>query len=458
MVNMRLIPILATFALGIAVSGYSGGPHRSPEKLAETHRPPSILCILVDDLGYGDLGCMGAADMRTPHLDELARKGLTFTHFYANCTVCSPSRASLLTGMYPDRVGVPGVIRQDPENNWGNLADDAVLIGEVLKDAGYHTAIIGKWHLGLESPDLPNERGFDLFRGFLGDMMDDYRTHLRGGINWMRHNDRVIDPEGHATELFTDWSIGYLRERKDQEEPFFLFLAYNAPHFPIQPPKEWLERVVQREQGIPEKRALNVAFVEHLDHHVGRVIGTLEETGLDENTLVFFTSDNGGSLPHAQSNGMLRGGKQDMYEGGIRVPAFCYWKGHTEPGSATGQVSILMDLFPTFCQVAGVDAPEGIDGISILNTILGKAQAFPERTLFWVRREGGNRYGGQAYYAARSGDWKILQNTPYEPFQYFDLGADEYEGNPLEPGDENYRMLRSALQDHIQRAGSVPWQ
>ena len=146
-----------------------------------TATPPNILCILVDDLGYGDLACQGASDMRTPHIDRLAAEGLTFTHFYANSTVCSPSRASLLTGRYPDMVGVPGVIRQNLENSWGYLDPAATLLPQVLRPAGYHTAIIGKWHLGLEPPNTPIKRGFDYFKGFLGDMMVDYRTHLRGG-------------------------------------------------------------------------------------------------------------------------------------------------------------------------------------------------------------------------------------------------------------------------------------
>ncbi len=147
----------------------------------DSEKPVNILCILVDDLGYGDLSCMGAEDMKTPHIDQLALQGITFTQFYANCTVCSPSRASLLSGKFPDLVGVPGVIRQFEENSWGYLDPNATLIPSLLREGGYHTAMVGKWHLGFESPNIPNDRGFDYFKGFLGDMMDDYWTHLRGG-------------------------------------------------------------------------------------------------------------------------------------------------------------------------------------------------------------------------------------------------------------------------------------
>ncbi|MGC3966046.1 MAG: sulfatase-like hydrolase/transferase [Pirellulales bacterium] len=158
--------------------------------------PSNIIVILADDMGLGDYSAYGTPDLRTPHIDRLAREGLTFTNFYANSCVCSPTRAALLTGCYPDRVGVPGVIRHVPADNWGRLAPGAVMLPQVLKTAGYHTALVGKWHLGLESPDVPNERGFDFFHGFLGDMMDDYRTHLRGGRNFMRRNTEEIAPRG----------------------------------------------------------------------------------------------------------------------------------------------------------------------------------------------------------------------------------------------------------------------
>ncbi|WP_242083412.1 sulfatase [Aestuariivivens sediminis] len=440
--------ILATITLGYPTLGQT----------TNKSTRPNILCILVDDLGYGDLSVQGAADMQTPAIDNLAQHGLTFTNFYANSTVCSPSRAALLTGQYPDMVGVPGVIRQIPEDNWGNLMDQSLCIAEVLRENGYDTAMIGKWHLGLQAPDLPNKKGFQLFKGFLGDMMDDYWTHLRGGINWMRHNETEINPEGHATDIFTDWTIEFLNNHHKADQPFFLYLAYNAPHFPIQPPKEWLDQVMERQPNSSEKRAKNVALIEHLDYNIGRIMKVLKETGLDQNTLIVFTSDNGGALRYAQSNGRLRGGKQDMYEGGIRVPTFFYWKNKILPNSTTPNLAMLMDLFPTFCEVAEIDVPQSIDGISLLPSLLGKPQSTNTRYLFWVRREGWH-YGGQAYYAARYGDLKILQNTPFEPVQAFDLKNDPYEKQPLNPSDmEQYQDLRFQLQNHIRKAGAIPWQ
>ncbi|MCA9170315.1 MAG: sulfatase-like hydrolase/transferase, partial [Planctomycetales bacterium] len=208
---------------------------------------PNFVVIFADDLGYGDVSTYHASDVQTPHIDRLAAEGMLFTTMRANCTVCSPSRAALLTGRYPDRVGVPGVIRTNADDSWGYFDPQAVTLADELRRVGYHTAIVGKWHLGLESPNTPTERGFDLFHGFLGDMMDSYTTHLRQGQNYMRRNSEQIDPTGHATDLFAEWAEEYLRARAERpEQPFFLYLAFNAPHFPIEPPAEWYERARRR--------------------------------------------------------------------------------------------------------------------------------------------------------------------------------------------------------------------
>ena len=232
----------------------------------------------------------------------------------------------MLTGLYPDRVGVPGVIRTNPSDSWGFLDPSARTLADELGDLGYHTGIVGKWHLGLQSPNLQTERGLDWFHGFLGDMMDSYTTHRRHGMNYMRQNLEEISPVGHATDLFTDWARDYLAGRaSDPEQPFFLYLAYNAPHFPIDPPESWLQRVQTRRPDLPPARAKNVAFVEHLDHGIGQVLARLDELGMTENTVVIVTSDNGGSLPHAQSNYPFRDGKQSHYDGGLRVPFLVRW-------------------------------------------------------------------------------------------------------------------------------------
>lgn len=420
---------------------------------------PNIVLILVDDLGYGDLSSYGATDMRTPNVDSLVNSGVRFTSFYANCPVCSPTRASILTGCYPDMVGVPGVIRTMPRSNFGYLSPQAIMLPRMLGDAGYDTAIVGKWHLGLESPNTPNEHGFDHFHGFLGDMMDDYYDHRRHGINYMRLNSKGIDPTGHATDLFTQWAVDYIKGRRDQHRPFFLYLAYNAPHTPIQPPEEWVDRVKEREKGMDEKRAKLVALIEHLDDGIGKVIESLSETGLSEDTLVIFTSDNGGQLNVGASNGPLSGGKGQMLEGGIREPMCAVWPERVSPGSLYEGAAMTMDLFPTICEVAGVSVDHKIDGKSLLPAITGNSTWEDyERYLFWVRREGGIRYGGRAFYAARYGDFKLEHNNPFEPLELYNLADDPLEENPLAVGCDEYRMLFNALQDHVMKTGAVPWQ
>jgi arylsulfatase A-like enzyme len=439
-------------------------PRPAAAQLAETASedrpsPPNIVLIMVDDLGYGDLSSYGAPDMQTPNIDALMASGLRFNQFYANCTVCSPTRASLMTGLYPDKAGVPGVIRQTPTSDWGFLDPSAITLPDQLKRADYHTALIGKWHLGLDSPNLPNERGFDFFHGFLGDMMNDYYNHRRGGINWMRRNGEVIDPKGtHATDLFSDWSIEYINEQaKDEDKPFFLFLSYNAPHFPIQPPKDWLEKVTAREPGLDPKRAKNVAFVEHLDDNVGRVMGAIEKAGIKDNTIVIFTSDNGGSLRHAQRNLPLNGGKQDHLEGGIRVPTCVVWPEKIKPG-VSDELGITMDFYPTLCEIAGVPIEHEIDGQSLVPIWLKGEPGDADRVLIWVRREGNMAHQGRAYYAIRKGKWKLFQNSPFEPMRLVDLDADPYERSPMPARGKVAEALTKRLMLHIQEAGKVPWQ
>ena len=418
---------------------------------------PNVLLILVDDLGWGDLSSLGATDLATPHIDRLVQRGMRLSSFYANCPVCSPTRAALLSGQYPDAVGVPGVIRTRSANSWGLLSGDAVLLPAVLKRAGYRTAMFGKWHLGLGEPNLPNLRGFDFFHGFLGDMMDDYYHHRRQGQNYMRRNRRVIDPKGHATDLFSDWTCQWI-EAYRHDEPFFIYLAYNAPHFPIQPPEDWLARYKAKHPDVPDKRARNCALIEHLDDGIGKVLGALRQTGRAKNTLVVFTSDNGGSLPHSQSNGWLNGGKQDMLEGGIRVPMCAVWPGRIEPGSHSDRLALTMDLYATVCEAAGAKFDHTIDGRSILPTLLGESQPAEDRFLFWVRLEGGRRYHGTPYYAVRHGDWKLLQNDPDEPFRLYNLKDDPKEQKDVSKEHAaEYRRLKTALDAHIARCAKVPY-
>ncbi|WP_245802927.1 sulfatase-like hydrolase/transferase [Cyclobacterium lianum] len=417
------------------------------------------MLIFTDDQGYHDVSYYGTKDIRTPHIDAIRNEGMRMDYFYTNSPVCAPTRAALMSGRYPDQVGVPGLIRSIPDNNWGFLNPGTQLMPAMLKRANYHTAHIGKWNLGFESPNLPNEHGFDHFHGWLEDMMDNYWTHRRHGRNYMRLNADTIDPEGHATDIFTQWSVDYIESRAGSEAPFFLYLAYNAPHFPVQPPKDWLEKVKEREPGISGKRAELVAFIEHMDHGIGKVVEALKETGQYENTLIIFTSDNGGHLPSLANNGPIRDGKQSMYEGGLRVPTVISWPGVIQPGSVSRQVNLTMDIFPTLAEIAGVPLDPKVNGRSFLPTLFGEPVKEEKRPLYFVRREGGIRYGGKSYHALRLGDWKLLQNSPYEPMELYNLREDPGEEmNVIEENSEIYKQLNALLRFHIQEGGRTPWQ
>jgi len=424
-----------------------------------THPKPNILLILTDDQGYYDVGACGAKDLLTPNIDKLFKQGMQFTHFYANSSVCSPTRASINTGLYPDRAGVPGVIRTQKQNSWGYLNPDAVTLADQLKSAGYHTALIGKWHLGLEKPNIPTMRGYEFFKGFLGDMMDDYYTHLRHGINYMRENEKEIQPKGHATDLFSKWAVEFIKGQAEATKPFFLQLAYNAPHDPIQPPAEWLEKVKSRQPGISDNRAKLVALIEHLDSGIGSVIQALEESGQLEKTLIIFTSDNGGKLQDGANNGPLRDGKQSMYEGGLRVPTCMIWDGQIEPGSSTSYKAMAMDLYPTLLEAAGITNQQHLDGISILPVLQGHQRDDSKRIYYFVRREGGTEYGGLTIQAIQLGNWKLLQNTPFGVQELYNLEEDPYESIDLiESEPVKYAELNKLLMKYIQNGGKSAWQ
>lgn len=447
--------IKKNLAISILILVSFGSVYSSESKINK----PNFLIIFTDDHGYGDVSTYQRSDVRTPNIDRIGREGMVFTAMRSNCTVCSPSRAALLTGKYPDRVGVPGVIRTKTEDSWGYLAPGVPTLATELSKFGYHTGIVGKWHLGLESPNIPNDRGFDFFHGFLGDMMDSYTTHLRHGKNYLRLNKTEITAAGHATNLFTNWASEYLRERaKTKNKPFFLYLAYNAPHFPIEPPVEFLARVKQRSPQLGEKRASNVAFVEHLDHHIGMVLDVLKDAGLEENTVVVFSADNGGSIPHGQNNDPWRGGKQDHYDGGLRIPFLIRWPALIKAGSKSDYVGLNFDIFPTFIELAGGKPSLELDAVSLVPILKGESIS-SMRELYFTRREGGPTYGGKTYEALIWGEWKLMQNSPFGSLELYNIKSDPQEKNNLASKEPRvFNELSKMLRMHIQRGGSTPWQ
>lgn len=423
-------------------------------------KKPNILLIMSDDQGYHDVSYYNTKDIKTPNIDQIRNEGIRFDNFYANSPVCSPTRASLISGLYPHKAGVPGVIRTNKKNNWGYLKTDFLSLPQELNKLKYNTALVGKWHLGLNYPNTPIDRGFKFFHGFLGDMMDDYWNHKRHGFNYMRLNEKIIEPIGHATDLFTDWSIDYIESQEKKKKPFFLFLSYNAPHFPVQPPKKYLENVTNREKEIDSIRANLVAFIEHMDYGIGRVINSLKETNQYKNTVIIFTSDNGGHNPSKANNGPLRDGKQSLYEGGLKVPTVISWQNKIKKNSVSNKTLLTMDLYPTIIEIAGKKVKDKIDGVSFVDELKNpKSNHKNERILYFTRREGGNRYGGKSINALRKGSWKLIQNNPYQPQELYDLKNDPLEKkNLINDKIDIYMELNKLMMDKIQEGGKTPWQ
>ncbi|HEX7896533.1 MAG TPA: sulfatase-like hydrolase/transferase [Planctomycetota bacterium] len=403
----------------------------------ETPARPNILFILADDLGYGDLGCFGNREVRTPHLDRLAAEGARLTNFYVTWPACTPSRGSILTGRYPRRNGLYEMIRNDlvdqgfryteetyatsPEMTLGMDLRE-VSFAQVLKSAGYATGVVGKWDGGRAERFLPLQRGFDFFYGFANTGID-YWTHERYGIPSMfRGNARVKEP-GYATDLFRREAVRFMRERRDG--PFALYVAFNAPHGPsnlertgMQAPDDAVARYPGLDPTANKTRYL--ACVTRLDDAVGELLATLRELGLDRNTLVLLSSDNGGTK--VGSNGPLRGFKGQLFEGGLRVPTIARWPGRVPAGSTRDEVLSALDLFPTFLGLAGARAPEGLvlDGVDLMPVLEGKARS-PRRDLFWEH---------STSRAARVGSLKWIETADGSGGLY-DLAADVGESRDL---------------------------
>jgi arylsulfatase A-like enzyme len=367
---------------------------------------PNMIWIMADDLGSGDLGCYGAKDLLTPHIDSLAREGVKCERFYAAAPVCSPSRACTLTGRYPDALGIKGALMGE-----GGLPGNAVTIAKVLKQSGYATGLVGKWHLGYEGKSLPNSQGFDLFYGFRGGKIDYFKhtdtAQKVKGENLGKHdfyeNEKEIFPEGYSTGLFTQRAVQFVEDHK--AGPFFLLLSYNAPHYArpgvLQAPEETIRRFAK--EGKPSLRQLYAAMVSGMDDGVGEVLACLKKNGLEDNTLVMFVSDNGADPGNGGSNTPFTNGKWKFTEGGIRVPMIVKWPGKLPAGAMTREPVHMIDLFPTALAVAGVAKPPDLklDGLDALDVLKGK-RTFPERSLYFGKD------------VVIRGKWKLINSRLYD--------------------------------------------
>lgn len=366
---------------------------------------PNIVLILADDLGYGSLGCYGETQIPTPNIDSLAKNGVRMTDGYVTCPVCSPTRAGLLTGRYQQRFGHelnPG-LQQAASEKFGIAASEQ-LLPEVLAKNGYRTGMVGKWHLGYQKGFTPTERGFGSFYGFLGGA----HSYLPGagsrGI--LREGEPVRESE-YLTDAFARESVAFIKTQ--DKRPFFLYLAFNAVHSPLQAPDDYTKDFSQLRQ----KRKTFAGMLTGLDRAVGRVLDTLKERKVEENTLVVFLSDNGGPTQQTTSkNGPLRGVKGQVYEGGVRVPFIMQWKSKAAPGRSASEPCLSLDLFPTFLEAAGIPAQAarpGLEGRSLMPLLMGEKSSSPSRPLFW-------RFGSQ--HAVRSGDWKLVVRQNAQPELY----------------------------------------
>ncbi len=467
-------PGLPLFALVLlALAGLA-----APSTAQET-RPPNVVYILADDLGWGELGSYGQTRIKTPNLDRLAKQGVRFTRHYAGAPVCAPSRCVLMTGRELSKAEIRGNKEVKPEGQWP-MSADAFTVAEFMQAHGYVTGAMGKWGLGpVESTGDPNAQGFDLFFGYncQREAHNLYPSHL--WLNRERYllNNRRFRPyqklkkpptsyarfEGdqYAPQLIADMALAFLRQHKD--EPFFLYAPFVEPHLALQPPEEWVnlypkawdDKPYLGTRGYlphPRPHAAYAALITHLDDHVGKILDLLEELGLEENTLVMFTSDNGPThdvggvdTTFFKSSGGLRGRKGSVYEGGLRVPFIARWPGHIEPGSTSSFVSGFQDLFPTLADLVGARAPENLDGVSILPALLGKASGPRTKPMVWEFFG----YGGQR--AVIDGRWKAVQRGlrrkkgPF-PLEIYDLEVDPFEEHDLSSERPNLaRRLRAIM-------------
>lgn len=408
--------------------------------LALAQGPPNIVLLFADDAGYADFGFQGSETHATTHIDSIATGGVRFTNAYVSASVCSPSRAGLLTGRYQQRFGhefnLPGMPDEKVTAEMRGLPVGERTMADELKERGYTTGIIGKWHLGSRPQFHPVQRGFDEFFGMLGGSS----TYRPGKAKSIVSNYREVKTEElpYLTDAFGDEAVAFLERHK--AEPFFLYLSFNAPHGPLHARPDYLAEA--REQFETEERAINAAMTRSLDENVGKVLAKLESLGLAENTLVVFTNDNGGAMPYnASLNAPLRGTKGTCLEGGNRVPCAMRWPAVLPAGMVYEEAIISLDLLPTFVAATkrGIedDDAASLDGVNLWPYLSGELEGQPHEALFWKLNWGA---------AVREGDWKLVR-TPAGEHWLFDLKADIGESKDLaKEHPDKLRDLRQQLE------------
>lgn len=405
------------------------------------HRPPNIVVIVTDDMGYADIGIHGSKDIPTPNIDELARSGIRFTNAYVSGPYCSPTRAGLLTGRYQQRFGHEFNLDVSEAHREFGLPLTEKTLADRLHAVGYHAAVFGKWHLGLGDRFHPMSRGFDEFFGFLG-ADHSYLDTEAASLNPILDGRKIVDKTDYLTDVFVDRAVDFIKRKKS--EPFFLYLAFNAVHTPLQVTQKYLDRFPNIGN---EQRRKYAAMLSAMDDGIGRTLTALRDEGLDENTIVFFFNDNGGptmvgTTINGSRNDPLRGSKRQTYEGGIRVIYVVRWKGHLPEKTTYDQPVIQLDVFPTALAAAGIKVKREwrLDGVDLMPFLLGKQKGSPHRALYW--RLGVNL-------AIRKGDWKLVK-TNEQPLHVV-------EGSTLNDltGAELYNLVND-ISEHDNVASKYP--
>ena len=409
---------------------------------AQANEKPNIVFILADDLGYGDLSLHGCTEFKTPHMDSIAQRGVRFTDAYVTCPVCAPSRAGLLSGRWQDRFGFTG--NPAPNAKWG-LPLTETTMADVLKAAGYRTAVFGKWHVGDAPGYRPLDRGFDEFYGFLSGMHSYWNADDPFWGPIVEGDAEPAKLEKYLTFELADRACDFItRHSPPATTPFFLYLSFSAPHTPMEAPKRYLERTTHIKDPL---RTVYAAMVMAMDDAIGQVLDCIRKEGLEENTMVVFMSDNGGALldgaaRNGASNAPLRGSKAELWEGGVRVPFFVKWPGKIPGGTVNQTPVISLDLFPTFGKLAGAGLPENLDGTDLTGLMTGARESLPDRDFFW------KFYDTQS--AVRSGDLKWSRVEPASGL--FDVAADPGETTDLSAQyPEKLQQLRQRWQKWNQK-------
>ena len=426
----------------------------SSEESVDQPQPPNIIFIMADDMGYGDLGCYGQQVIQTPHIDQLATEGMRFTQCYAGSTVCAPSRSVLMTGQHTGHTTVRGNMSKTggvPPEGRVPLNEEDVTVAEVLKEAAYVTGMTGKWGLGEPGTSgLPNLQGFDEWFGYLNQRHahEYYPPYL-----WNNQDSVILEgnqdgkQEQYSHDLFTEFALDFIEKYRDTT--FFLYLPYTIPHDKYQIP----DLGIYADEDWEEDAKVHAAMITRMDADIGKIMALLKETGIDNNTIVFFCSDNGAAQRwdgRFDSSGPLRGHKRDMYEGGIRTPMIVRYPGKVAANTTSELLWYFPDVLPTLADLANVQAPPQIDGVSVLPTLFGEPQDFSDRFLYWEFYEQGFQQ------AVRWGKWKGVKLAPGQPWELYDLSADLAEENNL--ADQHPDIIEH-IEEYVQnnRTESPHW-